>query len=162
VPFTTLADYENFTGQDVAPEDEARLSDTIDSSERLLARRCGRFYDEDDRTTDASKDWIEATCLITQSRWLIANDPEAQAALVGPYRSETLGDYRYEVKQGGGGAGDPLAIPRVDDILGYYCPVTLPAALTGMALAGPTRSAPPVYDPDVARGGDVSRGGRRP
>lgn len=119
--FTTVADLKIHTDVVYTLEEEARLVGFLDSAERWLVRQVGRrFYDAADRDADESKDWIEATVLLTDQRWRLAVDAAARAALTGPYQSEKMGDYSYTLRS------DLLAPltpePRVREIIDHYRP----------------------------------------
>lgn len=97
-------------------------------AERMLFLRLLEtdFYTQGDEAldpelrTDASKDWILATSIITESL-LLRDDPETRAAIGGPYQSERLGDYSYTMR-----TRDALTQiwkdPRLRPILAKYHP----------------------------------------
>lgn len=152
--FTLLADFTTHTGGTYTAAEQTRLGVLLDEAERELVRATNwRFYDVADRTTDASRDWIDGTVLLAERAWELERDPEARAAALGPFASEHLGDYSYTLQGKGETAVGVAADARVAAIVERYRRRVRPLALTAMALAGPSRVAPAVYDPDE----DISR-----
>lgn len=155
---TTIDDYEVYTGvtdyNDVQIE---RITYWLGQAERYLRRLAGwTWYDASDIEGDASQDWLLATSMVAE-RSLTQEDPAYRAVVTGPYKSEKLGDYSYEIR--GSAAAASFAFdpdPRINELIAMYAMISaLP--VTGMVLAGPTRVAVPVLDtdPDV----DVSTWG---
>lgn len=121
--YTTLADYEDYAGEVFDAAGALRVTRMLSLAERMLARRAGTvFYVDGDELlapglrSDASKDWIYVTCVITD--WmLVYDDKDIRADLAGPYRSERLGDWSMTLRDG---MWTPFSDIRIWGILRTY------------------------------------------
>jgi hypothetical protein len=153
---TTINDYEDYTGVDSYDAgQQVRIEYWIGQAERYLRRMTGwTWYDSEHTDSDASQDWLLASCIVAE-RSLIQESPEYKAAIASPYQSERLGDYQYTMKGATANASSSALLdpdPRVADLIAQYSMISaLP--FSAVVLAGPTRVAVPILDsdPDVSR-----------
>lgn len=113
---TTVDDYNRINRTTVPPELTEHVEEALQAAEDELERAVGRIFHGDDPTGLPGRDWIRATAWRAK-RYMDLNDPDFQAALANPYRSETLGRYSYTVKA----PADVITEdPRIATIVTYY------------------------------------------
>jgi hypothetical protein len=143
---TTTSDFAAYTGQVYTGAQTARLASLLDRAERLIVRRIGVDFftagDEvlaPDARSGASKDWVEATSIVTE--YLFLNDnPDARADVVGPYHSERIGDYSYTLRNKDEAVG-VFSDATLRSILSTYRANRTGPGYTVFTTAGPTLPA---------------------
>jgi hypothetical protein len=131
---TTVADFEAYAGETYDADVQTRIAFWLPIAERKLARRVGQdFYTLED---PAPEDWVFATCVIADWLWT-TGETEDREALVGPYKSERLGDYAYTLKDSVDETTDKRwsiwKDPRLTDILALYYVASDPARTYAIA-----------------------------
>jgi hypothetical protein len=113
---TTVGDYERINRTTVPAELTEHVEDSLQGAEDELERAVGRIFHSDDPAGRAGRDWIRAASWRAK-RYMDLNDPDFQAAMANPLRSETIGRYSYTVKS----PSDVItADPRIDQIVTFY------------------------------------------
>lgn len=141
---TTLQDYKDYAGPEYDTALDARVERNIPIAERALSRKVGvDFYtegdellDPDDRS-DASKDWIFATCVVTDFL-LLYDDPALRADVMGPYKSSRLGDWAFTLRDD---MWTPFQDPRIKDIVVEYSNASTRTPIFFMTAVGPAGRA---------------------
>lgn len=135
---TTVSDFESYAGQTYDTAGRARITQLLPRAERKLRLRVGQDFWLLDPTAypDAVADWVYATCVVTD--WLLVlDDVETRDAVVGPYKSERLGDYAYTMRdEADDKAWTIWKDMRIKDILIEYSTLRTGGDLVFAAAAG--------------------------